>query len=346
MNSVNNSGSTGFFDMLQRGIEAVEKVAPEFTKSIKEFLPEIPLVVPLMQSARPLVQALVQQSDDFSNGRIFSELSTVPVGDMFERWGPEYVDFIKTHCMKPFEECVGDNVTIIEDPDKVFVARSEFAPDISIAQAQKFGFILPTDINERVRRNTNLKIKPLMIRCFGVGSGSTLDQIREGTKNILSSSTDRLASANDLILSHIKSVQEKFKSDSNVIVAPFITGFSLGGMFASAIAARNNFSSMVFNGLGLGETGCKFVGKENWARAQQQPDSHVAMFVDHDFVASPDSPWHDSTKTPGRIVRIPSDNPERSIAKMGTIHFYKENFDKAHKAYLASRPHARDRLVA
>ncbi|MDR2603538.1 MAG: hypothetical protein LBC11_03190 [Puniceicoccales bacterium] len=304
------------------------------------------MCVPLMRCTQPLVRALARPGNDFFTGGTFPELPAVLIDSILERWSPERVNFVQTHCMKRFEECVGDGVTTIEDPDKVFIARSEFAPDISVAQARTFGFVLPEDINERMRCNPNLRIKPLMVRCFGVGSGSTVEQILEGERNILSSSTDRLAWANALIVSHIESIQERFKSDPNVLVVPFITGFSLGGMFASTIAVKNNFPSIVFNGLGLGKTSCDFVGQENWARAQRQPNSHVAMFVDHDFVASPDSPWHDVTKTPGCIVRIPNGNPTNpTIAEMYEIHYCERNFDKAYQDYLVSHSHVRDRFV-
>jgi hypothetical protein len=69
------------------------------------------------------------------------------------------------------------------------------------------------------------------------------------------------------------------------------------------------------------------------------------MFVDHDFVASPDSPWRGVTKVPGRIVRIPR-TPKPTIAEMSEIHFYKKYFNKAYQDHLASRSHTNGRLVA
>lgn len=342
MNSVNNGGSIGFFNVLQRGLTKAIEVVSAAGRTIVRNLSEIPRIprplVPLMRSTQSLAQVLAQPID----GGTFSELPATPLGDMFGIWSPKYVNFIRNHCMKRFEECVGNGVTTIEDLDKVFVARSEFAPDISVAQAQDFGFILPGNICDLMERNPNLKIKPLVIRCFGVGSGSTVAQIQEGAKNILSLSTDRLTLSNALVLSHIESVRQRFESDPNVLVIPFMTGFSMGGMFASAIALQNNFPSMVFNGLGLGKAGCDFVGEENWARAQRQPNSHVAMFVDHDFVASPDSSWRNVTKIPGHIVSIPGENSANpTLGEEREIHCaYKKYFDRVHQNHLVSRAHA------
>ncbi|MDR2628782.1 MAG: hypothetical protein LBC30_02205, partial [Puniceicoccales bacterium] len=97
--------------------------------------------------------------------------------------------------------------------------------------------------------------------------------------------------------------------------------------------------------LGLGRSGCEFVGREAWARAQRQPNSHIAVSVQSDFVASPDSPLPDVTRTPGRIVLIPNDNP-KSIGEMHRIHFYREIFDKAYRDHITSHPRANGRLVA
>jgi hypothetical protein len=270
MDSVNSSNRLNrFLGVFQRGAKVVrKKVIPKAIKvasAATKIFPKVPSIpVPLMNGAKVLVEAVVPLGNDSA----FPELPIVHVDGIFNEWSPERIDFIRTHCMKTFEECTGNGVTTIEDSDKVFVARSELVPDISVTQAQKFGFILPENISERMRCNPNLKIKPLMIRCFGVGSGSTLAQIQEGARNILSSPTGRLESANALVLSHIELVRRRFESNSNVLIVPFVTGFSLGGMFASAIAARNNITSMVFNGLGLGESACNFVGIKNWTRAQ------------------------------------------------------------------------------
>ncbi|MDR2777044.1 MAG: hypothetical protein LBB17_03330 [Puniceicoccales bacterium] len=356
MNNINSNGLNKFFNIVQKGVDTVTKVVPKLVEKTlplvttgmvaKAFSKTPPICVPLMQKARPLVQALAQPSSEFFTGQTFPENHPVPISDMFQKWDPEYIEFIQTHCMKPFEWCVGPGVSNIEDPDKVFIARSEFAPDISVERAKRFKFILPSNIDERVKRNPNLKVRPLMIRCFGVGSGNTLKQIKEGAGNVLSLPTDRLESANALILSHIESKQQEFKSDPNVLVVPFITGFSLGGMFANAIAVKNNFTSITVNGLGLGESGCKFVGEKNWKRAQQQSNSHIAMFVDQDFVASSDSAWRGVTKIPGHIVRIPSNNPNPTISQMTKIHFYKNHFNKALQDYRVSCLPAANRLIA
>ncbi|MDR1457454.1 MAG: hypothetical protein LBI47_01210 [Puniceicoccales bacterium] len=337
----NNNGLNRFFNGAKQAVSAAgRKIVNAAGRTIKN-VTNAPSLEPLMRNAQPLVQAFAQPFDLGA----FPELFVTPIGNMFREWSSERVDFIRNHCMKQFEECTGDGVTTIEDSNKVFVARSEFGPDISVKQAQDFGFILPGDIDERVRHNPNLKVKPLFIRCFGVGSGNTKDQILEGAKNILSLPTDRLELANSLILSHIESVQERFKSNQDVLVVPLITGFSQGGMFASAIALKNNFPSITFNGLGLGKGGCDFVGETDWARAQRQQNSHIAMVVDHDFVASPDSAWRNATRIPGCIVGIPSDNP--TINKMYEIHFYSEYFDRARQDYLTSHQlDTRDRLVA
>jgi hypothetical protein len=334
--------------MFQQGVKVVGEAVPGFIRATKEKFSKIPSdCVSLMHSAEPLVRALVSSSDAFTSGKIFPEHPPVHIDDMFKEWSSERIDFVRAHCMKTLEECAGNGVTSIESSDKVFVARSELSPDISVIRAREFGFILPEGIDERMRCNPNLRIKPLIIRCFGVGSGSPLAQIQEGVSNVLALSADRLNSANTLVLSHIQSVQQRFEFDSNVLVVPFITGFSLGGMFASAIAVKNNITSMVFNGLGLGKGGCDFVGQVNWARAQQHLNSHIAMFVDHDFVASPDSPWRSVIRIPGRIFRIPRrETTKPTIAEMFEIHFYKKYFDQAYQEYLTPHPRAGGRLVA
>ncbi|MDR2778928.1 MAG: hypothetical protein LBB16_01410 [Puniceicoccales bacterium] len=289
----------------------------------------------LQQATTSLTRIFAHPSEEFRHKKSFPERPVVGISDMFKRWNEEYVNFIRNQCMKRFEDCEGESITPIEDEDGVFIARSEYAPDITVDQAKRFGFILPEDVDERVNRNPSLRVRPLMIRCFGVGSGNTVDQIKAGVKNILSLSTSKVLRANTLIQSHIKSEQQRFESDENTLVIPFITGFSMGGMFANAIAIKNNYTSMVFNGLGLGEKNCKLVGKENWKKAQQQPAGHVAIVVDHDFVASQDAPWRKVTRTPGQIVSIPSDIPN-SIERMHEIHFYNKAFNKVHEQHFAS----------
>ncbi|MDR0742614.1 MAG: hypothetical protein LBE98_04085 [Puniceicoccales bacterium] len=334
MDSINNSGLNRFLGIVQQGARVVEKRVIKAAGTVTKVLPGIPIPVPLMQGAKVLVQAVAPPADNSA----FPEHPPVHIENMFKEWSPERIDFVRTHCMKPFEEC--EDTHHIESPDKVFVARSELGPDISVTRAREFGFILPKNINP------NLRIIPLMIRCFGVGSGSTLAQIQEGARNILASQTDRVAFANAMVLSHIQSVRQRLENP-NVLVVPFITGFSLGGMFASAIAVKNNITSMVFNGLGLGKDGCDFVGQKNWAWAQQHPNSCIAMFVDHDFVASPNSPWRSVIRIPGRIFRIPRrELTKPTFAEMSEIHFYKKYFDQAYQEYLTLHPRAGGRLVA
>ncbi|MDR2432369.1 MAG: hypothetical protein LBD34_01310 [Puniceicoccales bacterium] len=366
INNVDNSGSNGFSNVLRKVTEKGVKLMTAASRTVARNFPGIPpMCTPLMRVARPLVETLAQPVDT----NTFPELPSTPINNLFETWSPERVEFFQTHCTKRLEECMDNDVVSLEDEERVFVARSERGPDITVEQARNFGFILPElpeETSELAERNPNLKIKPLMIRCFGVGSGSTGAQIQEGIKNILSLPTDRLELANTHVLSYIESEQQRFKSDPNVLVVPFITGFSLGGMFASAIAVKNNFSSIVVNGLGLGKNGCEFVGKENWKRAQQQSDCHAAMFVDHDFVASPDASWRGITRTPGCIfcipwhgtgtsdrtahrrrhgvTSIPRGNPTNpTFAEMREIHCdHGRCFDEAYQEYIATR----DRLVA
>jgi hypothetical protein len=147
-----------------------------------------------MRNTQPLVQILAQPTD----ANTVPRLSAIRTAAMFRRWDQKYIDFIKKHCMKTFEVCVGDGVTTIEDPETGLVARSAFAPDISTAHAQHFGLTLPEGINERATHNPNLRVKPFMRRCFGVRSGNLIDEFQEGVRT-----------ANALVLSHIESMEQR-----------------------------------------------------------------------------------------------------------------------------------------
>jgi hypothetical protein len=259
---------------------------------------------------------------------------TVSIGDMFKKWGTEYINFLRTYLMKSLDQCNGECIPNTGDPEGTFVAKCEYCPSISVEQAKEFGFILP---DERLGRNPNLTVVPLIIRCFGLGSGNFCNQAITGASNVLSLATPELGNANALVESLIESEQQKFASNGNVVVVPIVTGFSMGGMYATAIAAKNNWTSVTFNGLGLGKAGYDFIGEGNWEIAQQQPASHINLFVEHDFVASQNSPLSKLTSTLGPVISIPSD--ARSIIDLGKaipVHFYKRYFDQAYEEYLAS----------
>ncbi|MDR1891071.1 MAG: hypothetical protein LBQ23_02710 [Puniceicoccales bacterium] len=258
----------------------------------------------------------------------------IPIGDMFKKWGTAYINFLRTYLMKSLDQCNGECIPNTGDPEGTFVAKCEYCPSISVAQAKEFGFILP---DERLSCNPNLTVIPLIIRCFGLGSGNFWNQAITSTSNVLSLPTPEFWNANALVESLVESEQQKFASDENVVVVPIVTGFSMGGMYATAIAAKNNWASITFNGLGLGKAGYDFIGEENWEIAQQQPASHINLFVEHDFVASQNSPLSKLTSTLGPVISIPSD--ARSIIDLGKIipvHFYKRYFDQAYEEYFAS----------
>lgn len=231
-------------------------------------------------------------------------------------WSDDYINFIQEQIMEPSAQpCVAALI----DESQTFVAYCHlFTDTLTQKQAREFGMILPNDIGEEQR------IRPLFIRCFGVTSGDTSEQILEAARVLLSLKPKTLETANGLVLNAIERIQEENQED-DVCVVPFIIGHSLGGMFGNAIAVKNHIGSMCFNQFGLGSGVLEWVGHENWEYARQEDMCrHVSMSVEYDFVSSELSILRQMVITPG--LRVTVDNMFEGIDPLRTHCDYEENF--------------------
>jgi hypothetical protein len=213
-----------------------------------------------------------------------------------------YLNFVVSHCAKKFQECDSKSVTDLSDREGIFVAKSEYAPDVTVECAKRIGFILPDNIDERVKENPKLMVRPLIVRCYGVGSGKTCLQVIEAGKNVTGVKTDVLATANAIVLSHIGA--ECGKHDGkDVLPVPCLMGFSFGAVPAICIGVKNKIMTVVFNPLGCGPSVCDFVGQENWDLANgEHYNSHTAITAKGDFASSKMSPLRNMVKIPGRVI--------------------------------------------
>ncbi|MDR3144549.1 MAG: hypothetical protein LBT64_03580 [Puniceicoccales bacterium] len=263
------------------------------------------------------------------------------IEDVIFGWDEVHINFVGNFCMKKLSECEG--AMKLRDVDNVFVGRSEYFRDIPVADARKFGLILPENIDEN---NANLAIRPLVIRFYGIGSGNIALQFLESTVNVFSSgpkrskhptskiidelktqiSTEKIAEANAIVLSHIEEEKRKLKDSPNIIIVPFISGFSFGGMLANCIAIRNGFGSIVFNALGIGKSARAFIGNGNWEMANTaRANNHMALRTEYDFLSSPMSPLRHIVSNPGLTVTIPGD-PKDLLNPVDTHCEYRKKF--------------------
>ena len=263
------------------------------------------------------------------NNKSFKELEsrTVEVsGDILNK---ERIEFITDECMKPNTSDADPKLHKISDFSETFIAKAELLEPISINEAKARGFILPKKVEKPAKDNPNLKIKPLMIRCYGVTSGDTLTQIATAKDILLNKIPKQIEEANTLILDYIKKISEENDGPQTLIV-PFITGHSLGGVFASVIAIKNNIGSVVFNPLGLNKAIYKYIGDKAWEEANEHGDKHLIISVDGDFTSSTDSiiPLKNffNTKVPGQTITIPAGKIESFTEKHCE---YREAFKQA-----------------
>ncbi len=234
-------------------------------------------------------------------------------------WSDDYIKFIQEQIMEPSAQpCVAALI----DESQTFVAYCHlFENTMTQERAREYGMILPSTINEWQ------SVRPLFIRCFGVTSGDTSEQILEAARVLLSLKPKTLDIADGLVLEAIERIQQE-NQDDMVCVVPFIIGHSLGGMFGNSIAVKNHIGSMCFNQLGLGSGALDWVGHENWECARQEDMCrHVSMSVEYDFVSSELSILRQMVITPG--LRVSVDNMFEGVDPVRTHCNYEENFKLA-----------------
>jgi hypothetical protein len=89
-------------------------------------------------------------------------------------------------------------------------------------------------------------------------------------------------------------------------MVPFLSGFSMGGMPASALGAKYGISTIGFNGLGLSPAVIEnFIGRDKYDQALASPQAHISIATAGDHVADPLSSAF-FRQRPGKIYRVPS----------------------------------------
>ncbi len=247
--------------------------------------------------------------EKFLDDNKFSELPAEKLEDVFDGFEASRITFIHNECMINMVECdKREDITKLEDHiindgknGSIFCSRARYLPDISVKLARQNGFVLPKDIDEKLKNNEKLKIRPLMIHCYGVSSSNTAAQLTTAVCNGFGIKTGVAKNAVDIVKQFVEQENKKNK-DENIVIVPYITGFSLGGMFAGTIATKLNYGSCLFNPWGMGNNLCEFVGKGAWNLANEQKDQHLTFSTEFDFTSSSASPLSRLVKSPGRKI--------------------------------------------
>lgn len=247
--------------------------------------------------------------EKFLDDSKFLELPAEKLEDVIDGFEASRIAFIHNECMISMVECdKRKDITkledhIINDGEKgsIFCSRARYLSDISVKLARQNGFILPEDIDERLKNNEKLKIRPLMIHCYGVSSSNTVAQLTTAVCNGFGIKTGAAENAVKIVKQFIEQENKKNK-DKNIVIVPYITGFSLGGMFAGTIATKLNYGSCLFNPCGMGNDLCEFVGEDAWNLANKQKDQHLTFSTEFDFTSSSASPLSRLVKSPGRKI--------------------------------------------
>lgn len=247
--------------------------------------------------------------EKFLDDSKFSELPAEKLDDVIDGFEASRIMFVRDECMISMIECDERKDIIkledymINDSEKgsIFCSRARYLPDISVKLARQNGFILPEDIDERLKNNEKLKIRPLMIHCYGVSSSNTVAQLTTAVCNGFGIKTGAAENAVKIVKQFIEQENKKNK-DENIVIVPYITGFSLGGMFAGTIATKLNYGSCLFNPWGMGNDLCEFVGEDAWNLANKQKDQHLTFSTEFDFASSSASPLSRLVKSPGRKI--------------------------------------------
>lgn len=239
----------------------------------------------------------------------FLELPAEKLDDVIDGFEESRITFVHDECMISMAECdkrkditrLEDHIVNDGDNGSVFCARARYLSDISVELAKKNGFILPEDIYEQLKDNEKLKIRPLMVHCYGVSSSNTSAQLITAVCNGFGIKTGAAEIAVNIVKDFIEQENKKNK-DENIVIVPYITGFSLGGMFASTIATKLNYGSCIFNPWKMGSALCEFVGEDAWNLANKQKDQHLIFSTEFDFTSSSASPLSYFVKSPGRKI--------------------------------------------
>ena len=151
-----------------------------------------------------------------------TELPRVALSDFWKNLSLRRMIFIHKNCMISREQLekednvtwFGDKGELTKDEHKIknniFCAGCRTLEDISVNEAIDNGFILPKNLDEKLKENQNPKIRPLMINCYGVGSSDTLNQLKAGIKNGLSRDIEEVHVATAIIESLVEVIRETF----------------------------------------------------------------------------------------------------------------------------------------
>ena len=213
--------------------------------------------------------------------------------------------FIRNVCMKGFTEFDPTKTIHLQGENRSFIAKGRYVRDITVEVARQNGFIFTPEQEQMIAQHPNIKVRPFVTHCSGVSSGDTFNQLVEGAKNMLGFPSSELKTACDQVADLVKHEQDKHKDDPSCIVVPYITGFSLGGLFAHVIALTHHYGSCVINCLGVGPSACELIGKENWDLAcSTHRNQHITFCTEYDFTTSKLLPFAQTTQIPGTVYSI------------------------------------------
>lgn len=195
--------------------------------------------------------------------------------------------------------------TSSESADDAADSLSGMAVDVS--EAESLGLIL----DEQQKQMHRIKVVPFLFDGM-----QSFDDFVCCACNILGGVPGRLEKVFDLVDQDIK----KNLKENEV---PMFIGFSMGGMFAHACAARFHRASLALNPLGCGNGVRGAIGEDNWFRAiYEDADKHTSFVCQNDWVADQE----------GSLVRKPILGQAYRMTA-----FYKED----HNKYDAGERHCR-----
>lgn len=213
--------------------------------------------------------------------------------------------FIRNVCMKSSTEFDPTKTIHLQGENRSFIAKGRYIRDITVKMARQYGFLFTPEQEEIIAQHPDIKVRPFVIHCSGISSGDTFNQLVEGAKNMLGFQSSELKTACDRVADLVKHEQDKHKDDPSCIVVPYITGFSLGGLFAHVIALTHHYGSCVINCLGVGPSACELIGKKNWDLAcSTHCDQHITFCTEYDFTTSKFLPFAQTTQIPGTVYSI------------------------------------------
>ena len=161
----------------------------------------------------------------------------------------------------------------VKNPDHTFY----------IINAKVLGILTPEKAKEYEEKGID-QIMPLYITFQPMQSFKDFVNCTKNILNLVPPSIIHADKFTQALVDHINRVNEEITRECPIV--PVFLGFSMGAMFATAMAVKYGFSSVVFNPLGLGKGIMNFIGEKNLRIARDENHAHCyqSYFMMRDWV--------------------------------------------------------------